>query len=84
MGRGYAPPYITFTDCVQVIYKNFLFFLTAGNGKYMTSREAAQYLGYSISGFRKLLALGLIPYTKPSGRLYFKVSDLNKFIENCL
>lgn len=53
-----------------------------GNGKYLMTKEAALYLGYSISGFRKLLAQGLIPYTKPRGKLYFKASDLDKFIEN--
>lgn len=54
----------------------------AGNGKYLNTKEAAQYLGYSLSGFKKLLAQGLIPYTKPKGKLYFKVDELNKFIEN--
>lgn len=53
-----------------------------GNGKYMSTMEAAKYLGYSLSGLKKILALGLIPYTKPRGKLYFKVSDLDSFIKN--
>lgn len=46
----------------------------------MSTKEAAEYLGYSVSGLRKILAIGLIPYTKPRGRLYFKVEDLDDFI----
>lgn len=48
--------------------------------KYLRTREAAEYVGYSVSGFRKLLAIGLIPYTKPAGRLYFRRSDLDMFM----
>lgn len=48
----------------------------------MSTMEAAEYLGYSLSGLKKILALGLIPYTKPRGKLYFKVSDLDSFIKN--
>lgn len=54
----------------------------AGRGKYLNTREAAVYIGYSVSGFKKLLNKGRIPYTKPAGRLYFKMSDLDLFIEN--
>lgn len=53
-----------------------------GKGKYMSTREAAEYLGYSMSGFKKILAIGLIPYTKPRGKLYFRVSDLDMFVAN--
>lgn len=51
-----------------------------GNGRYMSTKEAAEYLGYSVSGLRKILAIGLIPYTKPRGRLYFRVEDLDNFV----
>lgn len=54
----------------------------SGGGRYMSTKEAAEYLGYSMSGFKKILAIGLIPYTKPRGKLYFRVTDLEKFILN--
>lgn len=50
------------------------------DGKYMNTREAAEYIGYSVSGFKKLLSAGLIPYTKPAGRLYFRKRDLEAFM----
>jgi excisionase family DNA binding protein len=50
--------------------------------KYLNTKEAAEYIGYSVSGLRKLMAIGLIPFTKPRGRLYFKKLDLEKFIQN--
>ena len=55
-----------------------------GNGKYMSMKEAAAYTGYSLSWFKRLARDGIVPYTKPTGRLYFKVSDLDRFMENTL
>lgn len=48
----------------------------------MTTREAAEYCGYSLSGFKKLLATGIVPYTKPRGRLFFRKRELDAFILN--
>lgn len=53
-----------------------------GNGRYMTTKEAAEYTGYSLVHFKRLVHEGVIPYTKPRGRYYFSVCDLESFIKN--
>lgn len=53
-----------------------------GNGNYMSSREAAEYVGYSFRHFKRLVADGTIPFTKPRGRLFFRRLDLDRFINN--
>jgi len=48
--------------------------------KYMTSKEAAEYLGFSLSYFRKLMMRRAIPMYKPSGKLcFFDRADLDHF-----
>lgn len=49
---------------------------------YLRVREAAKYIGYSESGLRKLLRMGIIPYTKPVGRIYLSKAVLDRFISN--
>lgn len=53
-----------------------------GKGNYMSSREAAEYVGYSFRHFKRLVADGTIPFTKPRGRLFFRRLDLDRFINN--
>lgn len=55
-----------------------------GDGQFFSTKEAAEYTGYSVSRFRHLVCDGYVPYTKPRGRLYFKKSDLDNFILNNL
>lgn len=48
--------------------------------KYLTSKEAAEYLGFSLSYFRKLMMRRAIPMYKPSGKLcFFDRDDLDAF-----
>ncbi len=49
--------------------------------EYLTSKEAANYLGIKVSTLNDYCWSGLIPYSKPTDRKrYFKRSDLNGFM----
>ena len=49
--------------------------------KLLTSKEAAQYLGISLSFLRKMMMNRIIPMYKPNGKLcYFDPSDLDAYL----
>lgn len=48
----------------------------------MTSKEAADYLGYSLSYFRKLMMKRAVPMYKPGGRkCFFYADELDQYVE---
>lgn len=49
--------------------------------KLLTSKEAAQYLGISLSFLRKMMMNRIIPMYKPNGKLcYFDPKDLDAYL----
>ena len=47
----------------------------------MTSREAAEYCGFTLSYFRKLMMRRAIPMYKPGGKVcFFKREDLDAYL----
>lgn len=49
---------------------------------YLTSREAASYLGIKVQSVYNLVNTKAISYSKPNGgRLYFKIEDLDEYME---
>lgn len=48
---------------------------------YLGVDGAARLLGISKSKLYKMTADGKLPCYKPSGKLYFKISELHKWIE---
>ncbi len=57
------------------------------NGKsfecdWMKSKEVKKVLGCSEGTLANLRATGVLPYSKISGTLYFRKSDLQKLFEN--
>lgn len=51
--------------------------------KLLNSKEAADYLGLSISYFRKLMMKREIPMYKPNGKLcFFDTDDLDAYIRS--
>ena len=51
------------------------------NQKALSVKEAAQFTGLSRNYIYKLIWLKKIPHYKPNnGRVFFKLSDLEKFI----
>ena len=49
--------------------------------KLLTSKEAAKYLGISLSYLRKLMMNRVIPMYKPNGKLcYFEPVDLDAYL----
>lgn len=49
--------------------------------KLLTSKEAAQYLGISLSFLRKMMMNRIIPLYKPNGKLcYFDPEDLDTYL----
>lgn len=49
--------------------------------KLLTSKEAAQYLGISLSFLRKMMMNRVIPMYKPNGKLcYFDPADLDAYL----
>lgn len=49
--------------------------------KLLTSKEAAQYLGISLSFLRKMMMNRIIPMYKPNGKLcYFDPEDLDSYL----
>lgn len=53
-----------------------------GKETYLRSKAAAAYLQVSFRTLQNYIAQGLIPYTKPAGRLLFKERDLDAFLAN--
>lgn len=49
---------------------------------YLRTKDAAEYLGVAIDTLRGYARDGLIPYSRPGGRLLiFSKADLDKWIE---
>ena len=49
--------------------------------KLLSTKEAAEYCGFKLSYFRKLMMHRVIPMYKPSGKLcFFKKEDLDAFL----
>lgn len=49
--------------------------------KLLNSREAAEYLGLSLSYFRKLMMRRVIPMYKPGGKVcFFDPDDLDAYL----
>lgn len=49
--------------------------------KLLNSQEAADYLGFSLSYFRKMMMKRVIPMYKPSGKLcFFDPDDLDAYL----
>jgi len=49
--------------------------------KLLTSKEAAKYLGISLSFLRKMMMNRIIPMYKPNGKLcYFDPADLDAYL----
>jgi hypothetical protein len=48
---------------------------------YIDAIDTAAMLGESLSALYKKTALGLIPNYKPNGRLLFKISEVQDWIE---
>ena len=49
--------------------------------KYLTVREAAEYLRISERNLRNLIKNNKIPFYRLEGKILFKISELDKFIE---
>lgn len=49
---------------------------------FINTNEAAELLGVTKSYLYKLTSKGLIPFHKPMGKLYFKPTELEEWIEN--
>lgn len=51
--------------------------------KLLNSQEAAEYLGLSLSYFRKMMMRRVIPMYKPSGKLcFFDPDDLDAYLKS--
>ena len=49
--------------------------------KLLTSKEAAEYLGISLSFLRKMMMNRIIPMYKPNGKIcYFDPEDLDAYL----
>jgi excisionase family DNA binding protein len=56
-------------------------FQTADEGRFLTAKQAAEYLGIKMSYLYKLTHQRTLPYYKPNGKLvYFLQSDLLNFL----
>lgn len=50
--------------------------------KYMSTKQAAEFIGVHVKTLRRYVKDCSIPYTKPKGRYYFAKSQLVAFINN--
>ena len=50
--------------------------------EFLTTAQACRFLKYSECHLRRLVAAGVIPYSKPRGRLYFRKSALIAYMDN--
>jgi excisionase family DNA binding protein len=48
--------------------------------EYLTVNEAAQFLKYTPRTLRTMKSLGRVPYHKLNGRVFFKKSELEKWL----
>lgn len=50
-------------------------------GSRMTTKQAAEYLGMTYAGLRRLTSKKLVPFYKPSGKqLYFLKQELDQWL----
>lgn len=56
--------------------------LLNNNRSILNSKQAASYLGISMSNLYKLIRSNSIPFHKPSRKLYFDKSSLDKWISS--
>lgn len=49
--------------------------------KWLRTKEAATYLGISITQIHVLKSQGILPFTKLGGSIYFDKSDIDKILE---
>lgn len=49
---------------------------------WLKTREAAKYLGISITQIHVLKREGILPYSKLGGTIYFKKEDIDQILEN--
>ncbi len=49
--------------------------------KWLRTKEAAQYLGISITQIHVLKSQGIIPFTKLGGSIYFDKLDIDLILE---
>lgn len=50
---------------------------------YLSVREAAEYMGYSVGYIYKLIANNALPHYAPNkGRIMFKINELDEWISN--
>lgn len=55
--------------------------LLLGSKAVLTLREAAEYMGLSVSYLYKLTSSGLIPFSKPIGKMvYFSKEDIDAWL----
>lgn len=52
--------------------------------QWLTTKEAAKYLGRSVNAILLMVSRGILEKRKWQGRLYFKKSDLDLLIEMSL
>ena len=57
--------------------------MTAAEKTYLSVREAAGYIGYSVRYVYALVAQGVLPhYTPNGGRIIFNRTELDEWIKN--
>jgi len=57
--------------------------MTTEKRKLLSTKEAAEYLGFKLSYFRKMMMKHTIPMYKPGGKLcFFDPEDLDKFLRS--
>ena len=57
--------------------------MTAAEKTYLSVREAAGYIGYSVRYVYTLVAQGVLPhYTPNGGRIIFNRTELDEWIKN--
>jgi excisionase family DNA binding protein len=49
--------------------------------RYLSVREVAEYLGFSVSAIRKWVRLGNIPFCKVNGGIRFDIKRIEKWAE---
>ncbi|MGD9940876.1 MAG: helix-turn-helix domain-containing protein [Clostridia bacterium] len=50
---------------------------------FLTTREAAEYIGRSVAGLYQLANRGRLAYTRPAGgKCYYRKADLDEFLSS--
>ena len=68
-------------DLLRQIVREEIQVLLPVTEKYLSAKEAAEYLNYTLQSLYQLTCKGTVPHQKVNGHLLFKEAELSEYIK---